>query len=335
MKIVGISIGDCQADMERRGYRSEHLDIFATRLVRKVIHWGYGVGYGGVLRSGGFVFQNEGFLRIITHAVQAEFAEMDETAVSSGQLSARTARLFSFQPWPVCDELKTSDVAEHLDMVRYFKIRPTEDSDRKAFSDWYGGLKSGQMKDDVKNAAMAVSLSRMRAAMMTGMADIDGQPVDGCQARIVIGGKASGWLGRLPGIAEEALQTIKAKKPLYLVGAYGGIVGRICRFLKSEKTGWEELNFLSHEKDASFASVLRGNAHVFEALGLAEFHQDRARAGFEEMIDIFKQVQGDWGLLNNGLDEDDNRKLMESENVLQICHLVKKGLDKLQFVNSG
>jgi hypothetical protein len=41
-------------------------------------------------------------------------------------------------------------------------------------------------------------------------------------ARVALGGKLAGYLGHVPGVIEEALLTLRARKPLYLLGAYGG-----------------------------------------------------------------------------------------------------------------
>ena len=41
-------------------------------------------------------------------------------------------------------------------------------------------------------------------------------------ARVLLGGKLSGYMGRYPGIAEEALLSLRAGKPIYLLGGFGG-----------------------------------------------------------------------------------------------------------------
>jgi len=39
----------------------------------------------------------------------------------------------------------------------------------------------------------------------------------------VVGGRTGlGYRGQMPGVLEEALLTFRAKRPLYLVGAFGG-----------------------------------------------------------------------------------------------------------------
>jgi len=42
------------------------------------------------------------------------------------------------------------------------------------------------------------------------------------QARIMLGGRTTGYKGKYPGLVEEALLTLQAGKPLYLMGGFGG-----------------------------------------------------------------------------------------------------------------
>lgn len=48
-------------------------------------------------------------------------------------------------------------------------------------------------------------------------------------ARVIVGGKTTGYLGRMPGIAEEALISITERKPLFVVGGFGGAAQEIAR----------------------------------------------------------------------------------------------------------
>jgi hypothetical protein len=60
-------------------------------------------------------------------------------------------------------------------------------------------------------------------AMRTHTTDI-------ASARVVVGGKVSGFAGTMPGVAEEAAGTLLADKPLYIAGGFGGaatLVGSI------------------------------------------------------------------------------------------------------------
>ena len=61
-------------------------------------------------------------------------------------------------------------------------------------------------------------LSKMREAM----AKIE-------DARVIIGGKTTNYKGKYPGVLEEAYYTLKANKPLYIIGAFGGVAKKIAQ----------------------------------------------------------------------------------------------------------
>lgn len=57
----------------------------------------------------------------------------------------------------------------------------------------------------------AVGLSSMRHKMLAET-----------HARIILGGRVDKFMGGMPGIAEEALYSLQAKQPLYVMGGFGG-----------------------------------------------------------------------------------------------------------------
>ncbi len=54
-------------------------------------------------------------------------------------------------------------------------------------------------------------------------------------ARIVLGGRVAGYQGRMPGVAEEALLSIRARQPLFLVGGFGGSTRDVAETLELAK----------------------------------------------------------------------------------------------------
>lgn len=73
--------------------------------------------------------------------------------------------------------------------------------------------------DDLRKIDAATSLTAMRIYTS-----------DVTSGRVVVGGKISGFEGAMPGVAEEAVATLRAEKPLYVAGGFGGaatLVGSI------------------------------------------------------------------------------------------------------------
>ena len=55
--------------------------------------------------------------------------------------------------------------------------------------------------------------------------------LDETDARIVLGGRVVGYQGVMPGIAEEALLSLQAQQPLFLMGGFGGCAKDIAQSL--------------------------------------------------------------------------------------------------------
>ena len=100
--------------------------------------------------------------------------------------------------------------------------------------------------------------------------------------RIVIGGQVSGYQGVMPGIAEEALLSLKARQPLFLLGGFGGCARDIAESIgllepwSRETRNWDgrcsfnefqnphQMNGLTTEEN----KILARTPHIDEAIPL-------------------------------------------------------------------
>ncbi len=104
--------------------------------------------------------------------------------------------------------------------------------------------------------------------------------------RISIGGKIEGYSGKLPGIIEESLIAIQMKKPLFVLGAYGGAAELLAKCIIGDEVDLrEDLKVLAEVKEKGLTC------------------------------------------LNNGLSDDENKKLLFSDNVIENIALIVKGLN--------
>jgi hypothetical protein len=55
---------------------------------------------------------------------------------------------------------------------------------------------------------------------------------DRCDARVILGGKLTGYHGSMPGIFEEASMSLHAAKPLYIAGGFGGAAAALALALR-------------------------------------------------------------------------------------------------------
>lgn len=316
---IALSIGDCTEDLEMRGFGPEHLDLLAKRLCRRILRWKFGVSYGGILRD-------VSFLRTLCFTAQAMASEED---IIQSRAGARRD-IVSFQPWPNCVTAITSSViAENFGLVRYVRVNLPQ-----SLLDQYASLKPSDIRDSVNKALMAASLTELRKQMAVGALDVDKVSVEPHCARIVVGGKPKEWLGFLPGIAEEVLESLEAGRPVYLIGGYGGMVERLCRFLQGEE-GVPELNLEFHlkdEKSTNLRSVVEGARYIRDNFKLEPeqrgyFSETHIAVRFEALLQKLESIKS-LKNMGNGLSWEDNCTLMKSENVIEILSLLKRGLEK-------
>jgi len=149
------------------------------------------------------------------------------------------------------------------------------------------------------------------------------------RARVVLGGKvgptvkhsADGktelkwYLGRIPGVVEEALASLQARQPLYLVGGFGGaaaLVGDLlCKRARADFT-WEfhsRAPYTSEVRDLYLAKNL-------EWLDYADITTQLGEMGLAELS------------ARNGLSVEENQQLLRTRDVSLILALLLKGLER-------
>jgi hypothetical protein len=119
-------------------------------------------------------------------------------------------------------------------------------------------------------------------------------------ARLAIGGKREGFQGRVPGLMEELLFALEGDNPLYLAGGFGGATMDVARLLGAGDTAW--FPPLPPPADSRYAE------------GLAQISDVTGRAG--------------WSLPDNGLDTEQNDRLIATPRPSEIASLVTLGLHR-------
>jgi hypothetical protein len=198
---LAISISK-SADLPTLGLSEAHLQDAMTEIARYLLAQGASLVYGGDLRA-------QGFTQLLFELV-ARYRENTPTC------NAETG-VINYLAWPVhigytpeylqkfaADLEGSADLAclrldgTRMPMTERLQIAqraPTE-------SEWASGL------------------TAMRVAMR-----------DETVARIVLGGAVEGYKGSMPGIAEEALLSLQARQPLYVLGGFGGCARDVARVL--------------------------------------------------------------------------------------------------------
>jgi hypothetical protein len=134
-------------------------------------------------------------------------------------------------------------------------------------------------------------------------------------ARVLLGGRVEGYKGKYPGLAEEAHLTIRSGKPIYLLGGFGGctkaliqaILGKPCPPLTTE----------FQQQSADYAATME------------LFNQRRPEAPIDYNVLLADFQNTGVAGLKNGLDEEENLRLFETDDVNEMTALVLKGLQHL------
>jgi hypothetical protein len=161
-------------------------------------------------------------------------------------------------------------------------------------------------------ALAALALSAMRSELALG-----------CDARIVLGGGVSKFQGLYPGIAEEAYETVRSDRPLYVVGGFGGAARAVYEAIADPRSpGAEQLVEAARTVGAAASEEAR---RVHAALVASAKVPDLAFAP-ERMIAAFSDL-GPEGLARcNGLSIDENDRLSKSQDVDEVLTLIVKGM---------
>jgi len=142
------------------------------------------------------------------------------------------------------------------------------------------------------------------------------------RARIMMGGRTIGFKGKYPGLVEEALLTLQAKKPLFLLGGYGGASQAICQALQGQQP--ETLTKSYQCRNESYKTLLQEfNQRI------AEQQLDQAPIDYQALVKSFAEI-GINGL-NNGLTDQENRVLFTTINAEEAIGLILTGLARIKL----
>ena len=259
-RTFGVSISE-SPDLAALGLGPGHLREAMAEIAIQLLASGGDLAYGGDLRTGGFT---ELLLELVPRYQRPDDPD-------------KTKRVINYFAWPVhiqwsLDELR--ELEEDLrDVATVVLIGP--DGERLRMEE-----RQVLAARDPGHEAWKAGLTAMRRIMG---ADTDG--------RIVLGGRVDGYKGCMPGIAEEALLSLQAKQPLFLLGGFGGCARDIA----------ETLGLLDPWAGSRTAWPSRGN---FERWTVSD--------------------------IQNGLTPKENRILAGTPYIDEILVLVRRGIHRLR-----
>lgn len=243
---------------------------------------------GAVLMYGGDLRDN-GYTRALFELVES---------YKPGDIEEERLSLINYLGWPLHINL-TSELRASLSQKIKFEL-PGLPSDLPTNLD---PKKYLSPKTPKEYYAWARTMTFMRKAMTKSN-----------DARIALGGKSLGFKGKYPGIVEEVYISIKAKKPTYLIGAYGGITSDVIKALMGKQP--EHLT-----EKYQFSTKLASDNRVY---------YNKTKPKGVETIDYIKLIKffNESGIdnLNNGLTEEENKRLFKTIHIPEMVSLILKGM---------
>jgi hypothetical protein len=150
--------------------------------------------------------------------------EQEDVNPGSADSPRSIGKLYNYSAWPNYLTITPNIEAQWINCCRILRVTQKDAglTAKEIVPDREADKKSSRV---VFNAA--ITLSAMRRLMMQrrlftspDLSYIETIPP--VIARIILGGKTEGYAGFMPGIFEEALVTLQAKRPVYLLGGFGG-----------------------------------------------------------------------------------------------------------------
>lgn len=278
-KNVAISISE-SPDSSSLGIGKAMFEDLSVELARHLLVSGAHLVYGGDLRPGGFT---ELFKDL---AYQYGIYEKDKTLKNY---------FTNYLAWPIYIGMTPASQAEYKACRVNCQKAEIPDTIPVALRDLM------VPPTTVENLYYwAESLRAMRQEMESHI-----------DARIILGGRITGFKGYMPGLYEEAIYAAKANHPLFLLGGFGGASARLIQLIKGE-TSSEKLfaECCSNHSYQDFVSYL---------------DKEKEEMNFKA-LDVFSN---NMDVLKNGLSKEDNERLFVTTNVTEIIALVLKGLHTL------
>lgn len=276
---VSVSVNE---DLESLGLSEQHLNDISIEIARYIIANGGTALYGGDLRLNGFTNYFSELSNQYSALTDNSFHFVNYFALPISK-NITKAVLIEFQSKSVGIEIVTPEAGVHVDKNKSY--------------------------DTISNIEDRYVISQCYLAMRKKM-------TQDCTARVVVGGRVSGFAGIVPGVLEEAILTFEMSKPLYVIGGFGG-VSRLLAQVFEGVTPYQLTNDFQYDSDfrRQFRDYVSDKTKHFD---------------YDQILKVFSENGLKDLSQNNKLTVEENKILFHSTNIHEITYLIMKGLKKLK-----
>lgn len=325
--LVGISISE-SPDLERLGFGKEHLAELMLSVARAVLRLDDRIGlvYGGDLRPGGFTRQ-------LFDLALSEHVPPSEAAPEPPR------RIYNYLAWPSYSALSKQDEAQLINACHLMRVRPRD----AGFPDIPDDCDPRRQSTPPGALIASRCLTRMRElATYGGHTTMEGESALPMWARILLGGKSSGYTSFMPGLFEEFLisrapPNKAAPIPVFVIGAFGGAAGQLADALLDAGRVEVPLTIksqLAQEAAAGRPGLEQLIGHYANHSRLTKLEDCYLEHSYQMLRGAVRSLRdaiagSDTRTLDNGLTPTENRTLLTSRDEVEIRRLLMRGLQRL------
>lgn len=281
---VGISISDVSGDgFAGHHIHPDHLVCLAQDVARHLLARSATLLYGGDLRPGGFT----------------EFI-LDEARILKDRLGSSAPHVENHLAWP----LYVSDPEMTAWRAKYSQVMETVEHEIP-----------GDVADDLdKKTFLPPNTPTNSYVWSRCLTEMRERSISSSSARICAGGRLTGYKGKMPGVLEEIILALDERKPIFLLGAFGGVVGDVSKLLlggdvsDSITENWQ----ITHNEGYSDLQEL-ARSHGYGC----DYEAITATIRSHSVSDLASRC---------GLDELEYKRLMVTSFVDECVYLILKGL---------
>ena len=258
--VVAVSTSE-SPDMAVLGLSDQHLCDAMAEIARHVLNFGSRLVYGGDLRQHGF------------SELLFEIAARHHPVVEAAE---QHLGVTNYLAWPVHIGMSMERIEAAIEALAGAAELVCMDMNGEPLP--------------MRNRRQLESRQATEAEWSKGLTTMRRHMLAKTDARIVLGGRVDKYKGAMPGIAEEALLSLKGGQPLFVIGGFGGCAEDIA----------ESLQLVEQQAFGHRVWPGRKELHNFSAVDL-----------------------------NNGLSTDDNATLARTPHIDQAVTLILRGLLKV------
>jgi hypothetical protein len=207
--VINLSISESD-DSPQRGFPLGQVNRTTLQIVAALFGQGASVVFGHDWREDGVMEAVYGFAR----QVQAPIPLSPDQAAADEQ-----PLLLNLLPWPDKPYLPERDLEQLSSTLRVETAGLPKEL--QAFD---GEARRAGPNNGLYQYVRARGLTFLRQRLN-----------DASHVRFCLGGRASGYAGRYPGVIEEAFLAVKEKKPLYLAGFLGGATQQVVNAIEGKQ----------------------------------------------------------------------------------------------------